>query len=61
MTVIMSELETGQQECGQGLLTFHAAGETSPVGEDHQRKTISVEVPDRLSCLKRGIWEPDLA
>lgn len=40
--------------------TFHAAGETSPVGKDHQREVLPVEVPNSLGCFKSRVWKPDL-
>lgn len=40
--------------------TFHAAGEAPPVGEDHQREMLPVEVPNSLGCFKGRVWEPDL-
>lgn len=40
--------------------TFHAAGEAPPVGEDHQREVLPVEVPNSLGCFKGRVWEPDL-
>lgn len=40
--------------------TFHAAGEASPVGKDHQREVLPVEIPNGLSCFKSRVWEPDL-
>jgi len=40
--------------------TFHAAGEASPVGEDHQWEMLPVEVPDSLGCFKSRVWKPDL-
>lgn len=32
--------------------TFHATGEASPVGEDHQREVLAVEVTNGLGGLK---------
>lgn len=40
--------------------TFQAAGEASPVGEDHQREMLPVEVPNSLGRFKSRIWKPDL-
>ena len=40
--------------------TFHAAGEASPVGEDHQREMLPVEVLNSLGRFKSRIWKPDL-
>lgn len=40
--------------------TFHATGEAPPVGEDHQREVLPVEVPNSLGCFKGRVWEPDL-
>lgn len=41
-----------QQEGTPTAVTFHPTGEASPVGKDHQRQPLSVEVVDSLGCLK---------
>lgn len=46
--------------CTPSTGTFHATGEASPVGEDHQREMLPVEVPNSLGCFKSRIWKPDL-
>lgn len=40
--------------------TFHATGEASPVGKDHQREMLPVEVPNSLGRFKSRIRKPDL-
>lgn len=44
-----------------GGLTFHAPGEAPPVGKDHQRQLLPVEVFDGLCCFIGRVWEPHLA
>lgn len=43
------------------LGTFHAAGETPPVGKDHQWEVLTVEVPNGLGCFESRVWKPDLS
>lgn len=42
-------------------LTFHSTREASPVGEDHERQPLSVEVIDGLRSLEGRVREPHLA
>lgn len=41
--------------------TFHSSGKAPPVGEDHQRQVLTVEVRNGLSGFEGWIWEPHLA
>lgn len=52
---------TGQHHQGTEVaITFHATREASPVGKDHQRQPLPVEVVDGLGCLIGRIREPHL-
>lgn len=42
-------------------VTFHPTREASPVGEDHERQPLSVEVIDGLRGLEGRVREPHLA